>query len=135
MDKEDVIGSSCCGSAVKNLTSIHEDASLIPGLPQQVKDPALPQAAAQVSDMALFWCCCGCAIGWQLQLRFDPQAGNFPDTKGMALKRKKKKRRCNTHTHTQTHTQKHLHDGILFSHEKRNCCHLQKQRWSLRTLC
>ena len=36
------MGSSHFGSAVRSLTGIHEDLSLIPGLTQWVKDPALP---------------------------------------------------------------------------------------------
>ena len=34
--------SSYCGSAIMNLTSIHEVSSSIPGPTQWIKDPALP---------------------------------------------------------------------------------------------
>ena len=40
-----------------------EDVDSIPGLAQWVKDLVLLQAAAQVTDMAWIWCCCGCGIG------------------------------------------------------------------------
>ena len=35
------IRSSCCGSAVTNLTSNHEDLGSIPGLTQEIKDLVL----------------------------------------------------------------------------------------------
>ena len=49
------------GSLETNVTSIHEDACLIPGLTRWVGDPALPLAAIgcwHSSDLALLWLSC-----------------------------------------------------------------------------
>ena len=57
-------GSSHCGSAHQNLTSIQEDEGLIPGLNKQVKDPELLQGVAQVADAAQVPCCCCCSFSF-----------------------------------------------------------------------
>ena len=56
-----------------NLTSIHEDMGLIPGLTQCVKGLALLLTVVYVTNAARIPGCCG--IGWQLQLRFDSWLG------------------------------------------------------------
>ena len=50
LSKESQDGVAIVAQQVKNLTSIHEDVGLIPGLTQWVKDPELPQADAEATN-------------------------------------------------------------------------------------
>ena len=68
---------------------------LIPGLSQGVKDPALPRAVVQVTDVYQIPCC------WEVWHRLAatalirPLAWKLPYVAGAALKRQKTKRKKN----------------------------------------
>ena len=70
---------------VENLTNIHEEADLFPGLIQWVRDLVLIQAVAKVTDEAQVLCCCGYDVGTQLQLN-STLAWELKYATGVALK-------------------------------------------------
>ena len=68
----DVFGSSCCGLAEANPTSMREDAGLIPHRAQWIKGSGIAVSCGIGhrcgSDLALLWL----VVSQQLQLHFDP---------------------------------------------------------------
>lgn len=62
MNKNDYYRSFHHGSAIMNLTSIHEDTSSIPGLAQWVEDPGIDVSCdvghKRGSDPAMIWLQC-----------------------------------------------------------------------------
>ena len=59
----------------------------ISGLPQWVKDPALPQSAVEFTDAAAG---SGIAVA-EVQAQIQPLAQELPHATGLAIKRKKEK--------------------------------------------
>ena len=72
--------SSCCGSAITNVTSSHEDVGSTPGLTQWVKDPAMLWLWCRLAAIALTE-----LLAWEL-----------PYASGVALKGKIKKKQNKT---------------------------------------
>ena len=86
-----ISGSSHCGSAVMNLTSIHKDLGSIPGPTQWVKGPGAAVSCGvgqrHRSDPVLLW---------RRPAATDPigpLAWELPDASGAALKSQKKKKK------------------------------------------
>ena len=71
--------------------SICEDVNSILGLSQWVKDPVLPQAAAEVANTARIQCCCGCGVTLSCSSDSTSHLGTSTGHRCSRKKEKKKK--------------------------------------------
>ena len=76
-------------------TGIHEDAGLIPGLAQVGRGSGIAVRCGVGRRLDLDPHCCGCGVGWQLQLQFDPLAWELPHAMMWPYKAKKKSKTKN----------------------------------------
>ena len=57
---------------VMNLTNIHDDVGLIPGLAQWIKGSGIAVSCGVGQRRFQTLHCCGCGVDWQLQMQFNP---------------------------------------------------------------
>ena len=90
-----ILASSHCGSAVPNLSSIHEDVGSIPGFAKWVKELALLVSCGagqrRGSDPTLLWLW----LWWRLAAaaQIQPLAWELPCAAGAALRNRNKNKR------------------------------------------
>ena len=87
---------------VKNPTSIHEGVGSIPGLTPWVKDPALLQAAAQVTDAVMSGIVVPMVQACSCSSDLTPSLGTCMCLRGGPKKKKRKKKNSNLDLITQS---------------------------------